>query len=174
MQPSVTDLVTAANPCQLWLQLCNRKIPNDPCYENCFLFFSDKSFCFNGYKVALLILKDFLRLQYWLQAVTGGYSSIPAQLTRRSCTPLGMHFACLGRSVDRFVVPGSWVVVVLRGIGGLGGAEGTSCRSRWVVVCWFCVRACPRALCVMGGMRCCSCAFGSSGHQNGASRARER
>ena len=96
------------------------------------------------------------------------------QLTRRSCTPSGMHFACLGRSVDGFVVPGSWVVVVLRGIGGLGGAEGTSCRSRWVVVCWFCVRACPRALCVMGGMRSCRCAFGSSGHQNGASRARER
>ena len=88
--------------------------------------------------------------------------------------PCGLHFACLGRSVDGFVVPGSWVVVVLRGIGGLGGAEGTSCRSRWVVVCWFCVRACPRALCVMGGMRSCSCAFGSSGHQNGASRARER
>lgn len=88
--------------------------------------------------------------------------------------PCGLHFACLGRSVDGFVVPGSWVVVVLRGIGGLSGAEGTSCRSRWVVVCWFCVRACPRALCVMGGMRSCSCAFGSSGHQNGASRARER
>ncbi|EFM0347608.1 TPA: hypothetical protein L6684_004526, partial [Escherichia coli] len=109
LQPSVTDLVTAANPCQLWLQLCNRKIPNDPYYENCFLFFSDKSFCFNGYKVALLILKAFLRLQYWLQAVTGGYSSIPAQLTRRSCTL--RDALCLSWSI------GGWV----RRAGVVGG-----------------------------------------------------
>jgi hypothetical protein len=102
LQPSVTDLVTAANPRQLCLQLCNRKIPNDPYYENCFLFFPDKSFCFYGYKVALLILKDFLRLQYWLQAVTGGYSSIPAQLTRRSCTSVG-DALCLSWSI------GGWV-----------------------------------------------------------------